>query len=288
MKKLLNGNTIAERELERQREKLSQIGNDSKPSLAIMQVGENPRSKKYIERKESFGKNIGASVHVFSYDKNFSVDDLKREIKVLQKDYSGVMIQLPIPGFSAEETEDVLSSVDIEHDVDCLNSKTLDLCKNKSTELDDGFQPPVAGGVALLLEQAGIDIKNSKLNFVVLGKGKTVGLPVASMLERYGVQYVSLDEHSDPETYKTSLLKADVVISGIGKAHILKPEMVKDGVVLIDAGVDFQGGKLCGDVDPLCYEKAKFYSPVPGGVGPAGIASLFQNLLLMAKKNIEV
>lgn len=287
MKKILDGNMIAEQEALKQRDVIRLLNIDQKPSLAIIQVGDDIRSTKYIQRKKIFGEKVGALVQVFSYNAQISVSQLKKEIEHLQEGYVGVMIQLPIPGFSSDQTEEILSCVDIKHDVDCLNPETLDLYKNKNIELDHNFAPPVAGGVELLLKYAGIVLPAPELIFVVLGKGKTVGLPVAAMFERLQVTYIALDENSDSDLYTQSLARADVIVSGVGKAHVIKSSMIKDGVILIDAGVSFSSkGELQGDVDPECYSKASFYSPPKGGVGPVGISSLFHNLLCLVKNNI--
>ncbi len=137
--------------------------------------------------------------------------------------------------------------------------------------------PPVAGAVAEVLMRQGVDVAGKKV--VVVGAGRLVGKPVAEMLKEMGGEVAVITTTSGSlEELKT----ADVVVLGAGNPGFIKPEMLKQGVVLIDAGTSEAGGKLMGDADPACAEVASIFTPVPGGIGPIAVAMIFKNLLALA------
>lgn len=137
---------------------------------------------------------------------------------------------------------------------------------------------PVAAAVAHILAHVGSQTSNVKA--VVVGEGVLVGTPVAAMLRQkgYDVRVVSLEQGS-----LADLKDADVVVSGAGSPGLIKPEMLKPGVVLIDAGTSEQAGKLVGDADPACANVASLFTPTPGGVGPIAVAMLFKNLFELTR-----
>ena len=139
---------------------------------------------------------------------------------------------------------------------------------------------PVAGAIEEILERSTIDVRGKKC--VVVGAGKLVGAPAAYLMRRLGsdVSVVTLESGSLDE-----LKTADIVILGAGNPGFVTPEMIKEGVVLIDAGTSEQGGKVRGDADPACSEKAALFTPVPGGLGPIAVAMIFKNLLDLIEKN---
>lgn len=143
----------------------------------------------------------------------------------------------------------------------------------KEKDVDQYPMPPVAGAVAEILSRQGIAAANKKA--VVVGEGRLVGKPVADLLRDTGakVTVISLDQGSLQE-----LKNADIVVSGAGSPGLIKPEMLMEGVVLIDAGTSEQAGQVVGDCDPACIQVASLFTPVPGGVGPIAVACLFKNL----------
>jgi methylenetetrahydrofolate dehydrogenase (NADP+)/methenyltetrahydrofolate cyclohydrolase len=172
----------------------------------------------------------------------------------------GVIVQLPHP-----DAETLLTQLPANKDIDALGPTPL-------------VQAPVAEAVAEVLRREGVGVANKKA--VVVGEGILVGGPVAQMLRSMGanVSVVTLEKGSLAE-----LKDADIVVSGAGSPHLIKPEMLKQGVVLIDAGASEQGGKVVGDADPGCAEVASVFTPVPGGVGPIAVAMLFKNLAMLVK-----
>jgi methylenetetrahydrofolate dehydrogenase (NADP+)/methenyltetrahydrofolate cyclohydrolase len=132
----------------------------------------------------------------------------------------------------------------------------------------------VVSAVDEILKRNNVSLKKNK--FVVAGKGKLVGRPVAVWLAGEGADVLAVDDQTGD--INKQLKQADVIISGIGKPGFITPDMIKDGVVLIDAGTSEQAGKLAGDIDPACADKASLLTPVPGGVGPVVLSMLFNNL----------
>jgi len=119
--------------------------------------------------------------------------------------------------------------------------------------------------------------KNKKV--LVIGNGKLVGEPVGIMLSHEGIMFDVVNKSTDEITRNEIIRNADVIISGVGIPHLIKPDMIQPGVILIDAGTSEQSGKLAGDIDPACADVASYITPVPGGVGPITVVALFRNLL---------
>ena len=188
------------------------------------------------------------------------VEVVRGELDELIKTCDGVIVQLPI-----SNSEQLLASLPPEKDVDALGLAPL-------------ARAPVAGAIAEILKYTGVEPRLKKA--VVVGAGRLVGSPAAKLLRELGakVEVVTSGEGS-----LTSLKTADIVVLGAGEPGLIKPEMLKQGVVLIDAGTSEQGGKLAGDADPACAQVASVFTPVPGGIGPIAVAMIFKNLFDLAK-----
>jgi methylenetetrahydrofolate dehydrogenase (NADP+)/methenyltetrahydrofolate cyclohydrolase len=229
------------------------------PSLGVLLVGEDPASEKFVSLKKTFGEDIGVDVWIKILPESASTEDVLFSLKNLETD--GVVVQLPLPNHVDERV--VLSSIPKEKDIDNLNG--------------GDFVDPVAGAVFDILDRHSVELNNKKI--VVVGDGKLVGLPVVEVLKSRDLDHivVTLDT---PENIKKELFSnADLIITGAGDPHFLKRDMVKKGVVIIDAGTSERSGKLEGDVCPSCDWKSSLMTPTPGGIGPITIAILFKNLL---------
>jgi methylenetetrahydrofolate dehydrogenase (NADP+)/methenyltetrahydrofolate cyclohydrolase len=189
---------------------------------------------------------------------------------LISKNYNGIVIQLPFP--VELDTNTILDSLPRKFDIDMLGQEAKEAYRKGLTKR----VAPVAQAVQEILVRNNIDTMDKKV--VILGKGRLVGEPVSALFQNLNIACTTLDKNTNLGTGKESLLTADIIISGIGVPHYLKPEMIKDNVVLIDAGTSEQEGKLAGDIDPTCADKASLITPVPGGVGPITVASLFYNL----------
>lgn len=231
-------------------------------SLAVVWVGEDPVSERYVEKKKKFGLDIGVEVVVHEYPSDILEEDLVEEITRLNNDdnISGIIVQLPLPAEIDEQK--ILNLISPNKDVDALGEEAR-------------VFPPTIGAVKEILERNNIELSGKKV--VVLGKGKLVGRPAAIWLTQEGAN-VSVIDSKTPDP--ASILKqADIIVSGVGRSDLITPEVLKEGVVLIDAGTSESSGQLKGDADPACADKCSLFTPVPGGVGPLTVVMLFKNLL---------
>src|SRR3989338_3724063 len=190
-------------------------------------------------------------------------------VKRLAQETDSVIVQLPLP--KTLDTNAILVAIPPEKDVDALNPSI--------PEDKHPVFAPVALAVIELLKRAGVEIKGKKA--VVVGAGRLIGAPSAVLLKRLGarVSMFTLKEGSVED-----LKDADIVVCGAGNPGLVKPEHIKEGVALIDAGASESKGRVVGDADPACAEKASFISPVPGGVGPVAVAMIFRNLFDLLEK----
>ncbi len=241
-----------------------------RPQLALVQVGTDPASTKFVSMKRAFAEEIGVACIFRQLPEATTTEELQREISVLNADprVNGIVVQLPLPAHI--DTDAVIEAIHPGKDPDSLRT---------FSEEERGVPPPVAGAVEEILDRNGITPEG--LQAVVIGYGRLVGKPVAQWLVDRGAHLHVVDEHTEARRRDALLGNADIIVSGAGVPGLLKPEMVKQGVILIDAGTSETGGKLVGDIDPRCAEKAALYTPVPGGVGPITVAIIFKNLLLL-------
>jgi len=237
-------------------------------SLAVIWVGEDPVSERYIERKKKFGLDIGVEIIVREYPADILETDLIAEIKKLNDDekINGIIIQLPLPKEIDEQK--ILNLISPDKDVDALSHEARVLS-------------PTVGAIKEILENHKIDLKNKKA--VVLGKGKLVGKPVAIWLTQEGADVSVIDSKTSDADSARLLQTADIIVSGVGKPGLITPDKIKQGVVLIDAATSEQNGGLKGDADLACADKCFLFTPVPGGVGPLTVVMLFNNLLSLSE-----
>jgi len=231
-------------------------------TLCVIQVGENSVTERFVRMKKRFGEEIGVNVEVTQLPEKSSLPEVLFAVAEKNNDPAcmGIVVQLPLPDHI--DVEAVCNAVDPKKDVDALHS-------------DTAFRAPVALAVWEILQQGSVSIEGKQI--VVVGEGKLVGKPVANFFRAQGVvPHVVTEDTTDPQQYFTH---ADIIVSGTGQPHMITPDMITDGVVLIDAGTSEQGGELKGDIDPACEQKAGVFTPVPGGVGPIVIAKLFENML---------
>ncbi len=285
---ILDGATIAQKILE----DLKKEKTSKNLSLAVVQVGENQVSLKYIAEKKRVAKDLGIGFRLMSYLSNVSQVILIREIEKLGKDkkVSGIIVQLPLPKHL--DTQSILDLIPSCKDVDVLSSVSF-------AEFALGtfpVLPPTVAAISLLLEQAKKNLEG--IQVAVVGAGRLVGLPVSLWLVQQGavVSLIQKETKDAPQLIR----KADIVISGVGKAGLITGSMIKKGAVVIDAGTSVEGGpsarfarsgrqaKLAGDVDfKSVSKKAGYLSPVPGGVGPLTVACLFHNLFSLSSKKFN-
>lgn len=253
---------------------------DFKPVFCDILVGKDLPSVKYVNLKKIKAESIGIKFHEANFAENITTEELISEIEKINKieNMCGVIVQLPLPKHI--DTDKVLGFIDPKLDVDCLGEVASRNFYNGNLDI----VPPTALACMYLLDTLDLDLK--KKNIVVLGEGKLVGKPVMNLLKYRGLDFKSIN--SNTENKEEILKNADVIISGVGKGKIIEGDMVKEGVVIIDAGTSEEDSILVGDVDfESILDKSYACTPVPGGVGPVTVAMLFTNVLKVAynKKN---
>ncbi len=245
------------------------------PLLALVVVGDDPVVERFVRIKVRMGERLGVAVRVIRCDTTESGEEVAATIERLAADdaVDGVVLQLPLPIHM--DTDALLNKIPIAKDVDVLARASIAAFAHG----DAPVLPPVAGAVQHILEHAAVSVAGAEV--LVLGHGRLVGMPVALLLRHNGAHVTVIDRPI--ADLATHVRESSVVVSGVGKAGLITPQMLTPGCVVIDAGSSESAGKTVGDVDPKCAEIAGFFTPVPGGVGPLTVAMLFKNLLILSR-----
>ena len=246
------------------------------PGLAVILVGDDPASEIYVRNKEKACSECGFYSEKHVLPATASQEDLIHLIHTLNENpkISGILCQLPVPPQISEEA--VIDAIDPKKDVDAFHPANV----GKIMIGDFDFLPCTPAGVMELLDEYEIDPKGKQC--VVVGRSNIVGKPMAMLLlHRHGTVTIC---HSRTQNLKELCLSADILVAAVGKAVFITPDMVKEGAVVIDVGINRnEEGKVCGDVDPTVMEKASYMTPVPGGAGPMTITMLMKNTLKAAR-----
>ena len=249
------------------------------PGLATVLVGEDPASAVYVRNKNKICHEVGFQ----SFGQNLPAETTEEELlDIIKKlnsndEVNGILVQLPLPDHI--DSEKILLSIDPEKDVDGFHPINV----GKLAIGNALLTPCTPTGIIALLDYYKIEIPGK--HAVVLGRSNIVGKPVAHLLlQRHATVTIC---HSKTTNLKEITLQADILIAAVGRPHFVGSEMVKEGAVVIDVGINRVDGKLVGDVefDPVA-EKAAFITPVPGGVGPMTIALLMKNTLKAFKATL--
>lgn len=247
------------------------------PGLAVIIVGEDPASQVYVRNKERACNEVGFYSEKFALPENTTQEELNSLILRLndRKEINGILCQLPLP--SHLDDKQVIDLIAPVKDVDAFHPVNVG-----SIMIGDyNFLPCTPAGVMELIHSTGVDVTGKKA--VVIGRSNIVGKPMAMLLlhENATVEIT----HSKTVDLKAITSSADILVVAIGKAKFVTADMVKEGAVVIDVGMNRdENGKLCGDVDfESVKDKCSFITPVPGGVGPMTISMLMQNTLTAAK-----
>lgn len=253
------------------------------PGLAVIIVGDDPASRVYVNNKKKACAEVGFVSEEYALPAETTQEELMALIDKLNKklDINGILCQLPLPEHLDEKA--VINAISPEKDVDAFHPSNV----GKIMIGDYDFLPCTPAGVMELIHYAGIDVSGK--NCVVIGRSNIVGKPMSMLLlHENGTVTIC---HSRTKNLKEICCGADILVAAVGKAKFVKADMVKDGAVVLDVGINRdENGKLCGDVDyDEVEKKASYITPVPGGVGPMTIAMLMKNTLKAAKvqNNIE-
>ena len=246
--------------------------------LAVILVGENPASKVYVANKKKACEELGIKSFEFKLPEQTTEEELISLIKKLNEDseVNGILCQLPLPAHLDEST--VINTIIPEKDVDAFHPVNV----GKIMIGDFDFLPCTPAGIMEMLAYMNIDVCGKEC--VVIGRSNIVGKPMAMLLLHKNATVTVC--HSKTKDLKAVTSRADVLVSAVGRAGFVTADMVKEGAVVIDVGMNRNAeNKLCGDVDfDGVKEKCSAITPVPGGVGPMTIAMLMQNTLTAAKK----
>lgn len=249
-----------------------------KSKLAVIMVGEDPASKVYVRNKSRACEEVGIEYEEYLLDANTTQKDLIELIEKLNNDkkVNGILLQSPIP--SNLDINEAFRTISPEKDVDGFNPVNV----GKLVLNQDTFVSCTPYGIMKMFEEYDIDLTGK--NVVILGRSNIVGKPLIHCCLNKNATVTSC--HSKTQNLAQKAKEADVLISAIGKANFVTADMVKDGAVVIDVGINrLDNGKITGDVDfESVKEKASYITPVPGGVGPMTIAMLMNNVIKATKR----
>lgn len=283
MAELINGKEVSMNVKLRVKDKVAKLkekGVDC--ALAVIIVGDDPASRVYVNNKKKACELCGIRSVEYALSADTTREELLAIIKQLNEDKSinGILCQLPLPKHFDEN--EITQSISPEKDVDCFNCTNV----GKMWVGEYTFKPCTPAGVIELLKAYDIDVCGK--NCVIVGRSNIVGKPMAALLLENNATVTVC--HSRTKDLKAQLKNADVIVAAVGKAKLITADMVKDGAVVIDVGMNRdENGKLCGDVDfENVKEKASFITPVPGGCGPMTIAMLMENTVAACKKQNNI
>ena len=250
----------------------------SKPGLGTVLVGDDPGSHSYVSGKHRDCAEVGIASLRVDLPATASQADVLAAIKDLNNapECTGYIVQLPLPrGISANL---ILESIDPAKDADGLHPLNL----GKLVLGEPAPLPCTPRGILELLHRYGISTKGAEV--VIMGRGITVGRPLALLLTRKGDDATITITHTGTKDVAAHTRKADIVVAAVGSAHLLTPEMVKPGATVLDVGITRTDAGLLGDIHPGVADVAAFIAPMPGGVGPMTRAMLLTNVVEMAAR----
>ena len=279
MYQLIDGKELAKnirQELKKENDKLKEKGINAK--LAVILVGDDNASKVYIKNKSKACNDVGIEFEEILLDSNTTMDKLLNVIENLnlREDINGILLQSPIP--KELNIQEAFEKIDYRKDVDGFNPINV----GKLMIGQDGFIPCTPYGIVRMLEEYNIPVEGK--NAVVIGRSNIVGKPLSQcLLNKNATVTVCHSRTRDIENVREN---EDILISAVGKLNMVTEDMVKDGAVVIDVGMNRkENGKLAGDVDfENVKEKTSYITPVPGGVGPMTIAMLMNNVIKATKQ----
>ena len=274
--KIMDGKALAAEIRAELKEKIEK--SERKPGLAVVIVGDDPASRIYVRNKIKACGELG----IRSYSYELPEESTQKEVEDLldqlacNEEIDGILLQLPLPKHL--DGDSATSHIPFEKDVDGFSSKNLGLLMQNKQRIS----ACTPSGVMKLLEKEGIELAGK--HAVVIGRSETVGKPMAMLLLNANATVTVC--HSKTRNLAEICKTADVLVSSVGRAGFVTADMVKDGAVVIDIGINRNAeGKLCGDVDfEGVKDKASCITPVPGGVGPMTITMLMYNTYLIANK----
>jgi len=275
---LIDGKELAKKIRANLRDEVTELKNKGvNPKLAVILVGNDPASKIYVNNKNKACEDVGIEFEEYLLEENTQMDELLKLINSLNDNPNihGILLQSPIPKHL--DINLAIKEILPEKDVDGFHPINV----GKLMIGQDTFVSCTPYGIIKMLEEYGVEIEGA--NAVVIGRSNIVGKPISQCLLNKNATVTIC--HSKTKNLKEITSKADILIVAVGKAKFITADMVKQGVAVIDVGINrLENGKIVGDVDfESVKEKASYITPVPGGVGPMTIAMLMKNLVKAAK-----
>ncbi|OEH85666.1 bifunctional methylenetetrahydrofolate dehydrogenase/methenyltetrahydrofolate cyclohydrolase [Desulfuribacillus stibiiarsenatis] len=251
------------------------------PGLAVVIVGEDPASQTYVRNKAKACEDIGIYSEKYELDASITQHQLLEKIDELNSDsrIHGILVQLPLPKGIDEQA--VIERISAEKDVDGFHI----LNAGKLLVGQKGFVPCTPAGVIEMIRRTGVSMAGKHV--VVIGRSNIVGKPVSILALQENATVTIC--HSKTNNLHEMVKMADIVIAAVGRPQMITGDMIKDGAIVIDVGINRVDGKLVGDVNyKEAEEKASFITPVPGGVGPMTITMLLQNTVEACKRTNNI
>ncbi len=280
MAKIIDGKEVSAQVKEQVKEEAAQLkaATGLQVGLAVVIVGNNPASRVYVNNKKKACEAVGFQSFEYALDEGTTQEELLELVEVLNENpqVNGILVQLPLPKQIDEKA--IINAISPDKDVDAFHPSNVGRIMIGSY----AFLPCTPAGVMELIARTGVSVSGK--NCVVIGRSNIVGKPMAMLLlHQNGTVTIC---HSRTQNLKEICAQADILVAAVGKANFVTADMVKEGAVVIDVGMNrLDNGKLCGDVDFAAVEpKAGYITPVPGGVGPMTIAMLMRNTLTAAKQ----
>ena len=283
--KILDGKKLADELNLKLQKKIKKAVEETKvrPKLATILVGEDPASKVYVNIKQRTSSQIGIETILIALDKNVSKQTLIKKIKELNEDDTihAILLQSPLPKELINETPNLLAHISPDKDADGLTP----LNRGKLFDYNEELAPCTPKGIITLLEHYNIELKGKHV--VIINRSNLVGKPLIFLLLKRNAT-VSIC-HTSTKNIDRLIKDADILIVAVRKPNFITKERIKEGVVIIDVGINRIEGKICGDVDfEGVLDKCSKITPVPGGIGPLTVSFLFQNTFTAYKKQLNL
>ncbi len=280
MATIIDGKALSAKLKEQMKGRVAQLREQGiVPKLVVVLVGNNSASEVYVRNKHKACGEVGIESEVIKMSEETTQQELLDVVNRLNEDKSvdGILVQLPLPKQIDEKV--VLRAILPEKDVDGFHPVNVGLLSIG----DECFAPATPSGIVVMLKEYGVEIAGKRC--VIIGRSNIVGKPMAALMLQNDATVTVC--HSKTKDLGDITRQADIIIVATGRRHTLTADMVKEGVVVIDVGMNRNElGKLCGDVDfDEVKEKASFITPVPGGVGPMTITMLLENSIQAAKRH---
>jgi methylenetetrahydrofolate dehydrogenase (NADP+)/methenyltetrahydrofolate cyclohydrolase len=252
------------------------------PKLITILVGMDPASKVYVNMKKKTAAEVGIDSNIIVLEENSSKETIIQEIKKLNEDNNvhGILLQLPLPNSLRTFTSEIIDHISPKKDVDGLNS----LNKGKLFDYNEELAPCTPKGIIALLEHYNIEIQGK--NVTIVNRSNLVGKPlIFMMLKRNATVTIC---HTSTKDIEKFMKAADILVVAVRQPNFVTKDKIKEGVILIDVGINRVDGKLCGDVNlEDVYERCGAVTPSPGGIGPLTVHFLLRNTFIAYNKQIN-